>query len=269
MATDGPPPPEFLAAAMRAQEAASGRSLDVRYTDEPEAVSPEGDRYRRVRRYVRTPDVLVLENTDEIRKQGNADWTAFHRSKLSYNRTTHEVRSVTYKTPGPSSSIVAAETSHSIAEPFVPGVSEINFLDTVTKYTVGKRLCDDVAEGQVSDGQEEVDGRMCWKVSLPQRVPHNPYCIVWLDSSLGCCPRRIDYMTDDGIWARVRLQDYREAGNGVWFPMHTIISSEPGSKRVNHCLVQSVSVDQPLSDDDLTVVFPANAAKMEDSIPAP
>jgi len=83
-------------------------------------------------------------------------------------------------------------------------------------------LIDLIGLGVVSETMEVIDGKDCWRVQIIP--PANPGVdddkyIVWLDPSIGFCPRRIEAQVTSERTNVAKLTDYQSLGSGIWYPM--------------------------------------------------
>lgn len=237
---------EFIAASLRDQEAAAGASLDVKYS---ETVSTEGSGTTVWKwRYVRTPEALQAEREDP---RGVVE-------RESYDRATGEWRLLQTRPDGR----VGGRVRDGLRGVFL----QQDLLET-TRYplpvgmTQKVALVDWVERGQLSEQTEDIDGHQCWRVevtdsSLPQAVTKY---VLWLDASMGFCPRRIDI-----VWAErppkvITFDDYKEIRPGFWFPGQMVLqgTTNGGAKNTVVCKVEEVTAGTAIPKETLIITFPS------------
>lgn len=80
--------------------------------------------------------------------------------------------------------------------------------------------------------------------------------MVWVDPSIGFCPRRIDYYAGEERYISTRISDYKELSAGVWFPMRQSADTESASKkRVWIARVLEASSNVALKESEMRVNF--------------
>lgn len=239
---------DFLAAALRSQEQAAGKSLQVEYklVVTKEGEDPATKQPQMTTRYVRTPGRVFIED-----KYAGGDTLL----RYSFNRITKEERKASVRRSD--GSTVNGAIGRGAA---MPRMTTADTVDTVGFYLVTMSLAEAVKYGSVSPERQPIDGHDCWKVDIPGSkigLPEGLGFLVWLDPHIAYNPRRVErYSTEtQGLGMTFEYTDYREVGNGVWFPMRKIVTTE-GSPEKGTSFVQAVSVGQDVSPESVTVSFP-------------
>ncbi len=180
---EGVPPAEFIAAAMQNQEALCGGSLEVEYTNQwqIENGNEPGDNKTRTHRYVRTPEVLRADKTRV---------STGHRMDVSYDRQSGEYRYLIHGTAEEPSGVI----SQGLQNPF----GRQDFFETVRFGLHEGRLYQRIGEGTVLEQTETVDGYECWRVEIPTSYLSLQEYVVWVDSSIGFNPRKIEFVKKTG-----------------------------------------------------------------------
>jgi RNA polymerase sigma factor (sigma-70 family) len=244
-----------IAQAMRIQEEACGPSLEVLYTVDIGNQPPDQPQRRYVRHYIRTPDVLWVENRTEKLNPGAGGWVMRDETMYSYNKRSRELREVIYDTGG--APVREGRESNGVAPGLVPGLTQLNFVETVARYLGGERpLYETVNSGIVAAELESVDGHRCWKVEIPKASDGTHYTI-WVDPEIGFCPRRIDCMVSDRVYARISQSDYRSLSRGVWFPMRQeAVGGNPLGRTRTICYVTEAAAGRAIPAEEVAVAFP-------------
>lgn len=266
-----PPSPEFISAALHQQESAAGASLDIEYTwGVPESVAPKaGKTCRRFIHYIRTADVRFVEDRAELYTENGA-YEPKITTTASYNRKTGECR------------ILSAHSGKDgnydglIDKGDAPGVfGKVEYMETTYYWMVVTPLVEGVTHGSVSERCEDIDGHPCWKITVPGKaigLSANNVIYVWVDPSIGMCPRRIDSVYDDSKTAdnaRMDFQEYKEVASGVWFPSQMTQTIKTIDGPVVCCMkVKSMSVGRVVPKAETDVVFPAGTRVAYPSIDA-
>ncbi|MHB0999289.1 MAG: M56 family metallopeptidase [Armatimonadota bacterium] len=242
---------EAIGTAMKTQESLAG-ALVVKYTIETEgSPSYSGEVTRRVVTYTRTPKAFLKEVVVEKLDSGN--WIPSGESgKYSYDRISREGRSL-----GP-------QMVPTITKNDLPGamLSDPSLMETVTRLLPERPLYLMVRKYGSVAGQEEVDGHTCIKIkvaiSLPKALMMKesnvmPY-MVWVDPSIGFCPRRLDYYARKERYVSISMSDYREISPGVWFPMiQKTIAEQTNRKFVSK--VQEVKANASMKNMSSPPIF--------------
>lgn len=259
--TTAAPEVDVIAAALTAQEQAAGRSVQTEYTLENLA-SPNDSLYRMAVRYIRTPEILFVEEQVERRTSSADPWTLVATSRYRYQKTVNETRSVTTPQPGGT----AGNKTTGVIFPGRGsrfGMSEI--VETSGYPLVTAPLCEAVKYGTVYEQQEDVDGHPCWKVTvlgskLPTPISDVDFTL-WLDPSISFCPRRVEFIQkqEDGSEKTMTtaFKDYANIGNGVWWPKTVVRSTAPDASASVILKVKAVALDKPVSQEELSVDFPS------------
>lgn len=252
-----PPSAEFVAAALMQQEVAAGPSLEVRYTYGNQA-DREGTpgTGRASMRYVRTPAVRFLERRDEV-YQGGSTPELIGTTRISYDRATPEIRVLTVDNHRSSGLISVADSP-----------SWLRNLENVetTYYWMGfTTLASGIGHGTVFQQMEDVEGSSCWKVAVPgeaigMKAENTIY--VWVDPSIGFCPRRMDSThqgPDAAKTARICFLDYERVREGLWFPRRVTIQIDCDKPDDGRALitVESVSAGRVVPDSETRIDFPS------------
>lgn len=237
---------DFIAQSLRNQEQACGESLQVTYTVSGTSLAGTPGATKTVR-YTRTPGILFFEETseDEPGVVGRA----------SYNRATGEL-------------MEAGIRDDSVIRGFIlegrvpPRLTLLENMETSVLYTMIAPLYQAIGYGTIADAPELIDGHSCWRITVPvQKMGFSDKgeYIVWLDPDIGFCPRRLDRTlngsnTEPGAFS-ISFRDYRELGNGVYFPTSQVIARRPTRPGTTSTLVEaSIGLDIELSD--ITIAFP-------------
>jgi len=240
------PSVEFIAAALRNQESAV---IEVKYSESEFGVSAEPAIDWLKTHYIRTPEVLWATQT----------WMVSSREvrEASYDFSTRENRRLTTLQDG--SHIGRVETE--VSEPF----TNLDLVDPV-RYPLywywseeGPRpLSGWVLQGRVLPEQEDIDGHRCWRVDVVEPLPGLEKYSIWLDSTIGFCPRRVDVISADRTIV-ARFQDYRELAGGIWFPMKQVNEGDAGDSRkyTSVMTVSEVNAGKTFSKESLLVKFPS------------
>lgn len=254
-----PPSPELITAALRQQEIAAGASLDVEYTwGVPDTVDPKvGRTSRRTIHYIRTPDVRFIEDRAELYTEAGT-YEPQLTTTSSYNRKTNECRTLSLHSGN------NAKGSGLIHEGDAPGAfGKVEYMETTYYWMVAAPLVDGLTHGSVCERPEDIDGHACWKITVPGKaigLSASNTIYVWVDESIGMCPRRIDSVYDDSKTvdtARMDFQEYGEVAPGVWFPNQMIQTVNAANGPVTCCMkVKSVSVGRVVPRVETGVVFP-------------
>lgn len=243
------PTPAYLAAALRNQENACGPSLEVRYTHDLCKINSNEPHDVRPVYYVRTPDVLYMEFE---RASGTIEKHCFDRA--SGERRSLEIQdrlwgSVAGYSRSMFSFLSSWETARHALRASSPPAGE------------GGVLCEQIAHGVVAEEMEEIDGHPCWRVEIdepPERSTLRKR-IVWLDPTIGFCPRRVELPWKNKSPSIVTFKDYREVGNGVWLPWEQVseYSVHGGEKyRMVNTLTEA-QVERAIPKSDLLIKFPS------------
>ena len=125
-----------------------------------------------------------------------------------------------------------------------------------------------VSVGRVLPEMQKIDGHDCWKVKYEPtgKKPLVKLYEIWLDSTIGFCPRKAvsygvtGWMSDVTYTAVVSFNEYKEIADGIWFPqvVKTMINGWPktGESRGNIYTATEIYGDKPYSKADLTLKFP-------------
>lgn len=234
------PTAEFLAAALRKQEAACGRSLEVEYTGVwQRAGSRVPSDYEKAHYvYRRTPAALRL---DKMSGKGVVDIASYDRESREYRRWLAG----------------EGEIGRGLMSPFCTP----EFLGTALYPLDDQPLCERIASGSVGDQKEKIDGHYCWRVEIPGHRSGLEKYVVWLDPHIGFCPRRIVYAWTDMQPEFISFTDYANLGDGVWFPRKQALSYGSVDKRgATFTIVNTVtrlSRGRVIPKSDMILAFPS------------
>lgn len=215
------PPPEFIAAAMKDQEK-PGMALEVQYswksTGTIGQTHPVEAEIVRERYYVRTPKVIFLREKVTRDFAPTADtsnlYTANYTTTRLYNRSTGQYRELTERDDGlPPEGI----NTHN---PGLNTLPQMTTVESVIGYFGSASLYSLVEHGAVLE-KKKIDNHDCWGVAYD--VPGvSQRHVIWVDPSIGFCPRRIELVTNDHLRRRKTMRLYTELANGVWFPKEVV-----------------------------------------------
>jgi len=237
-----PPTAEFLCAALRYQETASVRAAYV-VRDSPDAA--------RAWEYRRTAQAVLLKDV-----VGGV--------VASYDAETGECRTQVIDSTDKEKRAVLIATS--LSGPFC----DQSLLETA-RYPLfagapGTRtLREWLPQGTVSDHKEQIDGHECWRVTVPGPTRSFDAYVIWLDPGIGFCPRRIDFTPSPAAFAgkvksmEARFGDYRDLGDGVWFPARLEYESRlaDGAVQLRVAEASSVGSEPAGPKADLLVPIPS------------
>ena len=100
-----------------------------------------------------------------------------------------------------------------------------------------------------------MDGASCWRIDV-----ENLYS-VWLDPSVGNCPRKLEYTyPDPERWTRIVFRDYQQVDGAIWFPMEQIVEySQDGGTTVSKVVstVGEIHVGGAVPRENLLLKFPS------------
>lgn len=259
---------EFIAASLLNQDQASAPSLECKFTivvkknGEEATVKTRSD-------YVRTPDVCFMKREDcEGLASDESTWVTKRLTEIAYDRKAQEHRILEKYFGGigpeyPNGRIRAgrppAMRNVSLPDPviYIPVFSDTDIRSLIEKGKV--------------DGKEEINGHMCWKVSVidvnTSGVATNRF--LWLDPDVGFCPRRIDAYADETLLSSAVFDDYREVASGLWFPYRLESTSDRSEVRLEHvCRVEWLKVGRSIPKDELAVHFPSGTRVLDEVLDA-
>ncbi len=246
-----PPTTDSIAAALKSQADACGPSLDVTYkwgAWAPAVSSIGGD--RTTARYVRTPTMLLMQEASDLPTDP---------SRSVYNRTTKELRTIAIP-------VNKAEPTGSITHGEISSLSTDQMVDVVYYPLLGVPLIERIAKGVAAESQDIVGGRRCWRMDIPREAADTNHgnavaFSVWLDPSVGMCPRLIVerfYRGDEVTWvATTRFHGYRSLGNGVFMPMEQTICYNGDTAKALKLTVEKVSIGKEIPESEFMVTFPS------------
>ncbi len=237
----GPEPSvQLIVSALESQEGLAFGRLELRAVCTQEDVDAQTSYH-----YIRTPDMLWMETLDD-------DSTM----QESYDRVTYETRSgIRMKDTGRESCSISYGEGN-------PG------LDTQWVLDVARTMRPEIAKGTVAKQMETIDGQSCWRVDLPTDAGGLASHSVWVDPTIGFCPRRREIRWTDQSSIVTQYGDYREVTEGVWIPTTAHIEAEyhtppPGFTEPVLRAVQLVTVRQVRVGDAVpsppTVEVPSGA----------
>jgi hypothetical protein len=242
---DDVPSTGFIAAALENQEAAAGKSLEVKYE-----YQEERDASPCHVRYVRTPVVLYIE----FSKDG-------FMTRSSFNRLTSEYRQLFTTEAGTKYGLVQGRLA--------PPLSTRLPMDPVRYNVPHGALREAVKSGAVASSREAVSNRSCWRVDIPAASGHAAHRI-WSDPDNGFCPRRIEIPREGRDTQVIEFSDYRDLGGGVWFP--GLITNQfeiPNVGKLRYLSrLQEVNLGKAFSADELIVTFPPGTQVRNDIMDA-
>jgi len=236
-ANGGAPSGEFFAHALTHQEQLCGRSLDVTYTFWID------NNHHSDCRYVRSFDTLFLE-----RKSGLRDT----RSRL--DRNSKEFRQVTIpKDGGHSEGIIDDKFAGDLGNRVIPDV-------VLFPVDVGT-LSELVSRGKVESDKQDINGSSCWLIEIPSKYNPDEVYRVWLDPTIGYCPRRIEILRANRLPQTIDFLLYKDLANGLWLPMEIrnkyqfVVRTKRDEIVESVMKVSKVEIDQTISTSELDVVF--------------
>lgn len=239
------PTTEYLTAALRNQDQLVGDSLQLTYQVSKQKSDGESVPLREIR-YVRTPSLLYME--DKCDKLGSVEIS-------SYNRNDNEARSLGKRLSD--GSIVGASTS---IEHVSARLTCLNIMETAVLYVLMRPLYEAIAEGTVTC-QESVDQHICWRVDIPANklgYSDDATISIWLDPTVGYCPRRLNRPKNGSLDVvsafSIDFKEYKDIGNGVWFPSEQVFHHGGADSTTNLTLK---SADVGKAAGDLLVTFPS------------
>lgn len=251
---------EFIAAALRDQEARCG-VLDVEYTGvwSRDGSKDPADYEKANYRLLRSPLALRV---DKHTTDGRFDEASYDRQSAEYRRLR-----------GTGKEAGEGEISQGLMSPFCTP----ELLETSGYLLDGIPLREQILRGTVSEKTEEIDGHTCWRVDIPASRSDVEKYVVWVDQSIGFCPRRIVSMWKDMEPENVVFSNYAGLGDGVWFPKkQTLTYGSIAKKGATFTVVNTVtklSRKQAVPKSDVILAFPSGAkvhdAKLDASYVVP
>lgn len=204
------PDAAFIAAALQQQESAP---IDVVFTiSEKPAGAPDTDELKDYieSHYVRTSDALWIKQKFNTNSK--------ETTESSYDRSTKEHRALTTLQDGKA-------LAHVRQGALVGALQEQSLLDPVRFYLSASSdgsatfLYQWAKYANVSQEMETIDGHTCWKLEIANPTPNAEQFVIWVDPTIGYCPRQVDVMRRGGIGrCRTRFGDYAEVEPGIWSP---------------------------------------------------
>lgn len=245
------PSPEFIAAALKAQEDNTGRSLDVTYTYS----RSDGSSSTNIR-YVKTPAVGFMELT---RANGTVE-------KCRYDKVSREYKHLITNPGGEKLGQIAARIMGPLGNNLPMDPIRFNF--------TGIPLVECIGNGTVAPAMEDVDGHSCWRINIPSGRDDVQGYSVWLDPEIGFCPRRVEMSYKSRQPWFVNLKDYHNLGNDVWFPMRIeyrfyvnspAVTGQVGDVQQDMIYAaEHIYIDRPITDEDVAVDFPPGTRVSDD-----
>lgn len=255
------PSADFLAAALEYQETAAGSSLELRYTEgSPTPVAPGCG--RRNIRYVRTKDVVFVEETLESLKS-NQEWVVTETAVHRFSRPDKEYRSLVTKVKG-------ADSTGYLDHISLGGrINDATILDPALRSIAAKSLSTRIRSGIVQTTQETVEGHGCWRVdfAVPQVISPTVSGSVWLDPTIGFCPRRIELRESEAGNTRAiitRYANYLNPCTDVWIPGEASTTLEPSDTSGTVTKTMEVHVGREVPLDELMLEFPSGQRVLVD-----
>ena len=224
----GPPSAALIAAALNDQQqtAPVRISFSVSHSDDTDVYDYE---------YIRTADIQYIR----AERNGDYSFSYFDRKRSIGRRFVSE--------GGEKSGLISTDIAG------MP-LNYAGIPDPVLCLLHMGYLVDVVSQGTVSREKKQIDGHDCWQVEINKG---DEKYIVWLDPTIGYCPRRTETSWPDSVQT-CTLLDYKNIGNGIWFPM--IVRWTTTEAKVNSA--------QPITDAEslkLDIDFPSGT-KVEDKI---
>jgi len=250
------PTASFISAALNQQQYNTS-SIEVNYTDTQVGLNGPPAVYC----YRRTPRFWYVE-----------EYKGDFINKSSFDRDTKETRSYSLRKENEESRREIGTIWHDLTGP----LSRTNIYDPVNLHLNEELLYELIARGQVI-GQENIDGYQCYRidVSLDSNRPVRQYR-VWVDPSIGYCPRRIEGQNDQNYLSTYTFSNYELYGSNVWMPksIHTCIKTNSdqflkqfGSYSLDFDYVAtSIKIGNAFTDQDLTVSFPKGIKVLQDGL---
>ncbi|MGC8862071.1 MAG: hypothetical protein ACP5R5_04750 [Armatimonadota bacterium] len=245
--------PDFLAAALGYQESVP---IDVRYK-----LGENGKDFMEVH-YVRTSEFMRREDRElagEVVIQSYYDRATDDFRSLKTGRGSKE--GVGFVSLGTFDQLSQTDTLDPVLLP-LPGARSNRSGDVALRSWVGR--------GEVV-GTEDVDGHACWRVEVRPEVRGRSIKkhIIWLDPTVGFCPRLVKIVWRTGGASVFRFEDYFEVCPGIWFPRALTCKVPPdpgdeiepgGEKRtLLYARLEDVKCGATMSKEDATVRFPSGA----------
>lgn len=245
---------EYLTAALRHQDQLAGDSLQLTYQVSRHKSDSVPVPIREIR-YVRTASLIRMEDT--AKGSGLVEIS-------SYNRTTNEARSLGKRLSD--GSIVGATTT---IEDVSPRLTCLNMMETAVLYVLMRPLYEAITEGTVAC-QESVDQHVCWRVDISAKklgYTDDATISVWLDPSIGYCPRRLNRPVNGSLDVlsafSIDFKNYKDIGNGVWFPSEQVFSH--GGEDIKTSLTLE-SADIGKTPGELLVTFPSGTRVWNENV---
>ena len=238
--SDSTPSAQFIAAALRNQLTVP---LEMRYTQKTFAdggVNPISIHY------VRIKDAQFKEY--EFYRNSVMDY----KNSYSYKLNTRESRQLFETSPGVKTGRIAGESRNN-------AFSRQDQMETAYYCLFDGPICEMVASGSVSPEQEDVDSHKCWRVGLSCSSPAIQKCTIWLDPSIGFCPRQIEIVWTKGDdISTIKFQEYTLLAEGIWFPRkQTIQHPEDKGGITNVCSVDEITCGHKPVSQAMEVNFPS------------
>ncbi len=228
--------------ALKNQERLCGKSLDIAYTlDVIYPSDPSSPNKSQECRYIRTPKKLFLEIKDKQKV-----------IRCSLDRKTNELREL------------VTRDNFAIAgfiDKYLGDLANRVFPDVVRFPLDATTLAELLDRGRVADKKQDIDGKPCWLVEVSSLYDKETCYLIYLDDSIGSCPRRIEIRRKYYKPQVIDFLKYKDLGNGVWQPMEIRNrywdAPEPKGKIVEVVMrVKQVRINQPISDEELNLEFP-------------
>jgi len=254
LAAAAKPDADFIAAALRQQEANCGSSLQINYTVGRIGTNVPNDcGYPCEVRYIRTPGFLFEEVKQGLTAVSQGTWNTRGR----YDRVSGEERRLDVSATNGAKRGTIHTRDGSFGLGRRPSPDPIAF----PLWPVGT-LLNLIKEGVVADVQEEIDGHPCWRVDIPEKSIKwgnrmtTVKWSVWVDSEIGFCPRRVARYSDRLTPDVDDFLDYRHLGNQVYFPMRRLVKQNESGTEGMECKVQEAvcGLDVP---EETAVTFPS------------
>lgn len=251
-ASEGPTT-EFIMAALQNQEAACGKSLEVRYKYWQAGYEQDVFDVR----YVRTPEMLFIERANGSQVMSN-----------SFDKTRNEFREL-LTTP-------AGTKTGSIDDQLSGILNTQGPMDTVRRPLDTGTLLDVIRRGSIAASKEQIGSYSCWRIdALATGDTGAASYVVWIDSEIDFCPRRIEihWKNQSKTQKTIDFKNYQDVGNGVWFPMEiSLRTTQAADERLPSQLtgdlefiskVEEIHIDNVFTKDELTVQFPSGTEVMD------
>lgn len=198
------PSVDFVAAALLHQEALAGGRLELWCSVVATETDVDEHTVSYTYHYVRTPDLrgIVISRPDSV-------------LRAHYSRTTGELLTMTTKVGTGATRVV--RSFGDAQGPLQWG----QVIDVPLYHLVGgQSLVQSIAQGgYIVSREEEVDGRLCWRIDMEFSEGPAESSSVWLDPQNGFCPRLLVQLFRAEFGSvTTSFADYHEYDQGIWLP---------------------------------------------------